>query len=153
MLFRSVGKNLGPMHYHVIPPDQQTLVQSYAKKLEEQIEAIVGEAISRLAPAALTWDSGLATFAVNRRTNPEANVPALRTAGQLKGPFDHDVPVLAVRNAEGKLISVLFGYACHATVLSLYQWCADYPGFAQTDLEAVNPDCVDRKSTRLNSSH
>ncbi|MFM2094720.1 MAG: hypothetical protein RIS70_1844, partial [Planctomycetota bacterium] len=137
-----VGKNLGPMHYHVIPPDQQKLVESYAKRLEEQIEAIVGEAISRLAPAALTWDSGLSTFAVNRRNNAEANVPALRTAGQLKGPFDHDVPVLAVRNAEGKLISVLFGYACHATVLSLYQWCADYPGFAQSDLEMVYPDCV-----------
>lgn len=137
-----VGKNLGPMHYHVIPPDQQRLVEAYAAKLEDQIESIVGEAIARLAPATLSWDSGLTTFAVNRRNNPEANVPALRAAGQLKGPFDHDVPVLAVRNPEGKLVSVLFGYACHATVLSLYQWCADYPGFAQTDLESIYPDCI-----------
>src|SRR5262249_41624916 len=50
-----------------------------------------------------------------------------------------DVPVLSVRGADGKLRAVLFGYACHATVLSGYDWCADYPGYAQTGLEKAHP--------------
>ena len=33
----------------------------------------------------------------------------------------------------------MFGYACHPTVLSSYQWSGDYPGFAQFDLEKELP--------------
>jgi hypothetical protein len=84
----------------------------------------------------------MATFAVNRRNNAEAQVPALREKGDLRGPVDYDVPVLAVRDGEGKLKAVVFGYACHATVLSSYQWSGDYPGFAQTELEEAHPECV-----------
>jgi len=66
-------------------------------------------------------------------------VPQLRQQGMLKGPFDHDVPVLAVRDLEGQLQTVVFGYACHATVLSFYKWSGDYPGFAQMALEKSHP--------------
>ncbi len=41
-----------------------------------------------------------------------------------------------------KLRAVLFGYACHATTLGFYNWCADYPGFAMMDLEAAHPGTV-----------
>src|SRR5262249_4392760 len=34
---------------------------------------------------------------------------------------------------------IVFGYACHATVLSFYQWCGDYPGYAQAQLEKMYP--------------
>jgi hypothetical protein len=85
---------------------------------------------------------GYATFAVNRRANPEASVPKAREQGRLKGPVDHDVPVLAVRAKDGKLRAVLFGYACHATVLSGYQWSADYPGAAQAAIEKAHPDAI-----------
>jgi hypothetical protein len=51
----------------------------------------------------------------------------------LKGPFDHDVPVLKV-SAGKKVRAIVFGYACHATVLSFYQWSGDYPAFAQIEL-------------------
>ena len=30
---------------------------------------------------------------------------------------------------------MVFGYACHATVLNDYQWSGDYPGYAQSALE------------------
>ena len=90
--------------------------------------------------ASLRGGNGHATFAVNRRENkPYDKVPQWRTEGVLKGPVDHDVPVLAVRDAEGKLTSVLFGYACHATVLSFNQWSGDYPGFAQIELGKFAP--------------
>jgi hypothetical protein len=57
----------------------------------------------------------------------------------LKGPVDHDVPVLAVRAPDGKLRAVVFGYACHATTLDFYQWCGDHPGFAELALEKNLP--------------
>lgn len=137
-----VGKNLGPLHYYRISPEQQALVDEYAKTLETKIVGAVGEALQALAPAKISWGSGQATFAVNRRNNPEPMVPELRAAGKLKGPSDHDVPVLAVHSPEGKLRAVTFGYACHATVLPFFQWCGDYPGYAQIELEKAHPDCV-----------
>src|SRR5262249_16959301 len=100
---------------------------------------VVGAALADLAPAELSHGTGHATFATNRRNNKEADVPHLRDLGRLQGPVDHDVPVLAVRAPDGKLRAVLFSYACHATVLSFYQWCGDYPGFAQLELEKLYP--------------
>ena len=38
---------------------------------------------------------------------------------------DHAVPVLAARDPQGKLKGVVFGYACHATVLSYQKWPAN----------------------------
>jgi hypothetical protein len=50
--------------------------------------------------------------------------------------------VLSVRDEQGQVRAVVFGYACHATVLSFYQWCGDYPGFAQRELEKAYPGAV-----------
>jgi neutral ceramidase len=36
----------------------------------------------------------------------------------------------------------VFGYACHATTLSFYQWSGDYPGFAQIALEQSHPGAL-----------
>ena len=36
-------------------------------------------------------------------------------------------------------MAVAFGYACHATVLDIYQISGDYPGFAQIELEKSHP--------------
>ena len=136
-----VGRNLGPLHYRQVDADQRKLIDDYAARLADQVVKLVGQAIDDLQPCRVSWGSGTCTVAVNRRENREAQVPELRTAGALKGPSDHDVPVLAVHDADGKLKTVLFGYACHATVLSLYQWSGDYPGFAQLELEKALPGC------------
>ncbi|MDY0170279.1 MAG: neutral/alkaline non-lysosomal ceramidase N-terminal domain-containing protein [Thermoguttaceae bacterium] len=137
-----VGRNLEPLHFRQLDAEQQALIDQYAKDLEQHVVACVGKAIENLEPASLTWGSGTATFAVNRRNNPAAQVPELREQNALKGPHDHDVPVLAVRTAAGRLKAVAFGYACHATVLSDQSWCGDYPGFAQDELESRHGDCV-----------
>lgn len=137
-----VGKNLGPTHYLRMDKGQQALVDRYTRFLEDQVIAAVDQALEKLAPARLSYGSGLAVFAVNRRNNAEPQVPSLREKGELRGPVDYDVPVLAVRDEHGKLAAVAFGYACHATVLSFYQWSGDYPGFAQAALEEAHPDCV-----------
>jgi Neutral/alkaline non-lysosomal ceramidase, N-terminal len=138
-----VGRQLAPLHYLQISPEQQQLVDQYAQVLEAKIVDVVGQSLQRLEPSRMTWGTGIATFAVNRRENkPYDKVALWRTAGALKGPVDHDVPVLALRDLEGGLKTILFGYACHATTLSLNQWSGDYPGFAQIDLEAAYPGCI-----------
>jgi hypothetical protein len=121
---------------------QRRYVAEYGHQLRAKLVGVVGEAIKNLAPARLSWGTGRATFAVNRRNNKEADVPKLRELGQLQGPVDHDVPVLAVRSLEGQLRAIVFGYACHATVLSFQLWSGDYPGFAQINLEKNHPDCL-----------
>src|SRR5207245_8935742 len=115
------------------------LVADYAANLERMLVALAGDALQALAPARIAWGGGHTTFAVNRRNNKEADVPKLRELGRLQGPVDHDVPVLSVRHPDGTLRAVVFGYACHATVLSFYQWSGDYPGFAQLALEKAIP--------------
>lgn len=137
-----VGMVLRPMHEYLLPAGQKELVAEYASKLERQLIDLVGAAIKDLQPAKITWASGTATFAVNRRTNKEPEVPSLRANGQLKGPHDHDAPVLAIHNNKGELRGLLFGYACHATVLSGFQWCGDWPGYAQIELEKRHPGCL-----------
>jgi hypothetical protein len=121
---------------------QQQLITDYAKSLHAKLMAVVGEAVSHLAPARLSWGTGRATFAVNRRNNKEADVPELIKVGKLKGPVDHDLPVLAVSDEQGQLKAIVCGYACHATVLDFYLWSSDYPGFALLDLEKSHPGAI-----------
>jgi hypothetical protein len=135
-----VGGNLSAMYF--LDAQQQKLVDDYVRTLPRKIVHAVDEAMSRLAPANLAWGSGAAHFAVNRRNNKEPDVPKLIAEGKLKGPVDHQVPVLTVRDVEDHLKAVVFGYACHATVLPFYQWSGDYPGFAQIELEKAHPGAV-----------
>lgn len=131
-----IGSNLKAMFS--ISDEDWAQIEAYTAQVIEHVVSIVEEAVDDLEPATVSWTSGHATFAVNRRNNIEAEVPALRAQGLLKGPVDYDVPVLAVRNADG-LKALLFGYACHATVLSFYDWSGDYPGFAMMALEERHP--------------
>lgn len=132
-----VGHNLRSMWD--LDSEQLKLIDDYTTLLQTQLVDLVGEALKRLAPAEISWGGSQTTFAVNRRTNREPEAPDLIASGKLKGPVDHDVPVLAVRDASGKLIAVAFGYACHATVMSFNEWSGDYPGFAQKYLEEAHP--------------
>lgn len=136
-----IGKNLGAMHYMLLDDEQRTLIDEYEKYAEEQIVHTVLEASRELTACRVQFGSGKTTFAVNRRNNREAEVPQLRQRGRLVGPVDHDVPVLTVRDEQDNLRVVVFGYACHATVLSFYQFSGDYPGFAQLELEQRFPGC------------
>ncbi|MFM7160496.1 MAG: neutral/alkaline non-lysosomal ceramidase N-terminal domain-containing protein [Planctomycetaceae bacterium] len=131
-----VGRNL--MTMYTLDAAQNQLVQDYTRDLEQHVVAVVAEALADLAPANLAWGSGHNTLAVNRRANPEGEVPAIRAAGKLKGPVDYDVPVLTARRPDGRLVGILFGYACHATVLPIFRWSGDWPGYAQLALEETH---------------
>ncbi len=127
--------------YDIYPLDQsqRNLIEKYTTQLESHMIEVVGAAIADLAPARITSGQGTTAFAVNRRNNLEPKVPDMIAAGDLKGPVDHSVPVLAVYTPDGKLKSVLFGYACHNTTLQLSEWSGDYAGFAQLALEKNHP--------------
>ena len=136
------GPRLGDdlVDYYPVEAEQVELVDQYTELMQEKLVAMVGEALAKLEPAHLQIGEGRATFAVNRRNNPEAEVPALLAAGApLKGPVDHAVPVMTVTRPDGHLAAVLFGYACHPTTLNFTAWCGDYPGFAQLALERAHP--------------
>jgi neutral ceramidase len=135
-----VGGNLNAMYF--LDDAQQKLVAEYAEKLPSLVFEVVAQAKKKLAPARLESGRGHAGFAVNRRNNKEPEVAKLRQLGKLQGPNDHDVPVLSVRDAEGVLQAVLFGYACHATTMDFLQWCGDWPGYAQAEIEAAHPGSI-----------
>ena len=134
-----VGTNLITMY----PLDevQRARIADYARFLKATTLDVVDKAIGQLDDASLDWGNGRCDFAVNRRNNPEKDVPALRTRLALAGPVDHDVPVLRIRSLDRTVRAIVFGYACHCTVLDYYKFCGDYAGFAAIDLERDFPDC------------
>jgi hypothetical protein len=139
------GPRLGDdlVDYYPVEQRQVELVQEYTSLMIARLVAMVGEALAALAPARLEMTEGKATFAVNRRNNRETDVPAMLAQGiPFQGPVDHTVPVLTVTRSNGTCAAILFGYACHPTTLSFTQWCGDYPGFAQLELEHNHPGAM-----------
>ena len=108
--------------------DDWAQVVEYQKWLDARVIEAVDQAVGDLKPARLATGVGKCGFASNRR-------PPIGT-----GPIDHEVPVLRILSEDGsQLRGVIFGYACHNTVLPFYQWCGDYAGFAQLYLEERHP--------------
>jgi hypothetical protein len=123
-------------------------IAAYTDRLVDQVTDAIGRAASDLRPATVRYGVGRCTFAVNRRQNKEPDVDKLIAAAgpgadpavwrsKLAGPVDHDLPVLAVADSDGKPVAVVFGYACHATTLSGYEWTGDWPGFAAEAITAA----------------
>ena len=122
--------------FYNLSPEQLRQSDAYSDRLQQQLVDVVGAALEQLGPARLSYTHGRAGFAMNRR-RPTAQ--GVRNSPYPDGPVDHDVPVLRIDSPDGKLQAVLFGYACHATTLSFYQYCGDYPGFAQAYIEQLHP--------------
>jgi hypothetical protein len=132
-----VGRNLLTMYR--LDDEGLRKVAEYAAFLETALVDVAAGALDQLLDARLGWEIGRCGFAVNRRNNKEADVPGLRERLALAGPDDHDVPVLRAARPDGSPLAIVFGYACHCTVLDGYQFCGDYAGFAQVELEARYP--------------
>jgi neutral ceramidase len=118
-----------------LPKDQVAKCKAYAVELRHKLLHVIGQALENLAPAQLSYTHARAGFAMNRRT-PTAK--GVQNHPYPDGPVDHDVPVLLVK-ADEDIQAVLFGYACHSTTLSFYQYCGDYAGFAKQYLEEAHP--------------
>jgi neutral ceramidase len=130
----------GALHdIYPLNEDQLRDVIEYSDWLTAEIVSTIGKALDDMQPAEVSRGMGMADFAVNRRTNREPDVPFLREQNLLVGPVDHTLPVLAIKKTDGTLKAVVFTYACHNTTLSFQQWCGDYAGFAQFNLEKQYP--------------
>lgn len=112
---------------------------AYGQNLEEQLFTLIGEALKHLAPAKIGYSHARAGFAMNRRLPTPRG---FQNSPNPEGPVDQNVPVLRVDGENGKLRAVLFGYACHNTVLNLYRWNADYAGYAQEFVEQAHPGAL-----------
>jgi neutral/alkaline ceramidase-like enzyme len=126
--------------YYSWDDDARDRVTRYTVEFEKAVVDRVCEALGNMQPATLWATEGTADFGVNRRNNNESRINELLAAGvSLKGPVDHRVPMLVVRGLDGQLKAIVFGYACHTSMLAGYQLSGDYAGFAQLALEEKHP--------------
>lgn len=132
-----VGKNLETMYD--LSDEQWDRVVRYADDLEQKLVRVICQSLNNMRPAHLFRGVGSAGFAVNRR---EYTLDGVRIGVNPIGPVDHDVPVLKVVDRRGRLKAIVFGYACHNTTLSFYQFCGDYAGYAQEYLDEQYPNAV-----------
>lgn len=132
----------GPVLDHVLtsiyPLDKanKAVIAAYGTWLADQLIQLSVQAVKDMEPVQLFAKNGVSRVQVNRRSNQEKDIDKLK---ELKGPNDFAVPVFKVQTFSGKLKAIVFGYACHPTVLSGYQWSGDYAGFAQIELEKLYP--------------
>jgi neutral ceramidase len=133
-----VNDNL--MDMYPLSPGQPERIKAYTEKLRGWMVETILAALKDRKPARLGTGKGTARFAVNRReVKKDGTVINGRNP---EGPVDHDVPVLRVEGDDGKLLAVVFGYACHNTTMQFYEWCGDYAGFAQVELEKNHPGAI-----------
>jgi hypothetical protein len=122
-----------------LSPEQIQQSDKYVEDLQQKVLEMIGQAMENLAPAELGYTHARAGFAMNRRLPTETGY---RNSPNPDGPVDHDVPVLRIDGSDGKLRAVLFGYACHNTTLSGYEFCGDYAGFAQQYIQEAHPEAT-----------
>jgi hypothetical protein len=122
-----------------LSPEQIQQSNRYVENLQQKLLEMIGQAIENLAPANLGYTHARAGFAMNRRLPSETGY---RNSPNPDGPVDHDVPVLRIDGPDGKLRALLFGYACHNTTLSGYEFCGDYAGFAQQYVQEMHPEAT-----------
>ena len=86
-----------------VPPDQQQRIDKYTHELTDKLEQVAINALDNMKPARMQFGIGKVNFSINRRTKG--------------GPVDHELPVLQVTAADGKVLAVYVSYACHCVVL------------------------------------
>jgi putative membrane-bound dehydrogenase-like protein len=111
-----------------IPKEHQEHIDRYTREFTDKLEEVALAALKDRKPARLAWGIGKVDFAVNRRKGG--------------GPVDHDLPLLVVRDPEGKVRALYVSYACHCVTLSDNKVSGDWAGFAQEHIERLHPDAV-----------
>ena len=114
-------------------------VYTYSRWLSCKVVGLAGEALASRRPASISTGNGICRFAVNRRKNKEGKLTATTI---LEGSRDYSVPVMKVEDESGRELAILFGYACHGTVLCDYLINGDWPGYAQQEVEKAHPGAI-----------
>ena len=139
VVLNSSHTHSAPVVGHMLSPAypygeaDRKIVSAFTTKLQDQVVEAIGKAIQNLAPAELSFEQGFAGVAVNRRRVGHLEYP---------GPVEQDLPVLTVRAPDKSFRVIVFGYACHNTVLDDYQINGDWAGYAQAELEKKYPGAL-----------
>ena len=122
-----------------LTPEEQAGVNEYTDFLTAALVKVVTDAHGKLAAASLDWEGGQVAFAKNRR---KPTPTGFANDINPEGPVDHDLPVLRVTDAAGKVRAIYTSYACHCTTLGFNQVHGDWAGCAQADLQKAYPDAI-----------
>lgn len=137
------GPDMGNSHNMyfepLLPADQLSRIALYLDSLQIKLELLALQALDNRAPAQLAWAQGTVDFALNRRVIKED-----KWVGHGKvpdGPVDHDLPLLTVKDQQGKLKAIFTTYACHGTTLldEMNKTHGDWIGEAQLAIERRHP--------------
>ena len=119
------------------PPaeDQLQATHRYTALVEKSIVDAIDNAMQSPQDARLRFGTGNATFAANRRVLENGLWKGF--GKQADGIVDHRLGVLAVEGLDGKLKSVVYNYACHATSIppNDNRVSADWPGLSASILD------------------
>jgi putative membrane-bound dehydrogenase-like protein len=111
-----------------IPREHLDHIAEYTAFFLDQVEKVGLEALRKRQPASLAFGIGKVGFANNRRTKG--------------GPVDHDLPMLVVRDPQGKTQAVYVTYACHCVTLSNNKISGDWAGYAAQAIEDEIPGAM-----------
>jgi len=87
----------------------------YSAQVRQQLIDAVKAARAKLQPARLSVGLGYANAAINRRGRNEEGEAFLGLNPD--GPVDHQIGLLRLETADGKLLALIANYAMHGTVL------------------------------------
>ncbi len=122
-----------------VPPEHQRNIDRYTGEFTDKLEQLCLAALADRQPAQLAWTKGKVTFAKNRR---KPTPTGFQNAEFPEGPTDHELPLLRVTGADGRLRAVLANYACHCTTSGFNKLHADWAGCAQFAIERAHPGVV-----------
>lgn len=137
-----LGKGLSNLFSTPLTDVEQAAADAYTNLVRDKVIDAVDLAIQDLRPGTLQTGSGTATFARNRRVIKEGLWTGF--GENPSGPVDHSLPILQIKDDQGKTRGLLFNYACHCTTFGgdYNRVNGDWAGYASKALEAANQGAV-----------
>ena len=126
---------------------ERTSMSAISRKTVDAVVQVVGESIERMKPATVSFGTGRAEFAINRRLLKNNVWSGFGTVDD--GPVDRSVRCIHAKRPDGSTIAVAYQYACHCTSISpeLNKISADWAGLSAGLLEDAfrtnnSPDAI-----------
>ncbi|HBL77163.1 MAG: hypothetical protein A2W90_18665 [Bacteroidetes bacterium GWF2_42_66] len=134
ILLSAVHNHGGPV-LNVYNEGESPAVLAYIKETKSKLVEVTATAVKNLAPTTIGAGKGECKMNINRRANDGKG--GISLGMNPYGPCDHEVGVIRINDASGKLISVMVNWPCHGVVLGPrnYLITGDWPGAAATYLE------------------
>ena len=135
-------RGFAPNIFAEVPEDHAGRLARYEAELTDKLVQVALAALEKQVPSSLHLGYGEAGFAMNRRALKEGRWTGFGEVPE--GPVDKRVPLLAARDASGKVVALLVNYACHCTTETgeFNQISGDWAGFAADILETEHPGAV-----------